>query len=227
MKFYHCTTSRNAGRILKLKKKPHTITPSYFTYIDCLNDWLYKILNQKDSETGSEHFAFPRNYYSQGINKKVFWLGTGLYCFAEEYKDESPNYAKRNGLDVIIDINYSNEYTEFNMYSNKELLKKFLKDGVLEHFKVSGFSGEKLLALQLVIEYLILEIEDEYFTNPHCAAIIIEMYLHICNLNFDVVSNKFLKNVDNLTYDNYNSIRNLNFISGFEYNYELSHKIKV
>ena len=225
MKFYHCTNSENARRILRLKR-PKTITPSLFTYIDCLNDWLGKILNPNVLEISSEDFVFPRFYYSQGENRTVFWLGTGLYCFAEENKSESPNYAKRNDLDVILDINYSNEYTEFNMHKNKELLMKFLEDDVLNHFRVNGFSGEKLEALELVVQYLILEIEDEYFKNPHGAAIIIEMYFHICNLNFDVVSNKFLKNDINFTYDNYSSIRNLDFISKFEYNSDLSHKIK-
>jgi len=226
LKFYHCTKTSNASRILKLNK-PHTITPSTFIYIDCLNDWLDKILKQGDSEISSNDFVFPRFYYSQGVNRQVFWLGTGLYCFEEQYKNESPEYARRNGLDVILDINYSNQYTEFNMYRNKELLQEFLNDKVIRCFRDNGFTGEKLLALELLVEYLILEIEDEYYKNPHCAAIIIEMYLHLCNLNFDVVSNKFLKDDEHFTYDNYNSIRNLNFISKFEYNYELSHKIKV
>ncbi|WDV07138.1 hypothetical protein [Lysinibacillus irui] len=225
MKFYHCTKSKNARKILKLKD-PKKITPSLFTYIDCLNDWLGKLLNPNFSEISSEDFVFPRFYYSQGENRTVFWLGTGLYCFAEENKDESPNYAKRNNLDVILDINYSDEYTEFEMHKNKDLLTKFLEDDVVGYFKVRGFSGEKLEALELVVQYLILEIEDEYFKNPHCAAVIIEMFIHILNLNFDVVSNKYLKNDVNFTYDNYSSIRNLDFISGFEYNYDLSHKIK-
>jgi hypothetical protein len=226
LKFYHCTKTNNARKILRLKK-PHTITPSFFAYIDCLNDWLSRILNPDVSEIRSEDFVFPRFYYSQGENRKVFWLGTGLYCFSEEYKNESPEYAKRNDLDVILDIDYSNECTEFDMYRNKELLKRFLKDGVLPYFKFCGLSEEKLLALELVVELLILEIEDEYFKNPHCAAIILEMYLHICDLNFDVVSNKFLKDDENFTYDNYNSIRNLDLICKFEYNFELSHKIRV
>lgn len=226
MNFYHCTKSINATRILRLKK-PHTILPSFFEYIDCLNEWLEEILNFEGSEISNKVFLFPRFYYSQGKNRNVYWLGTGLYCFSEEYKNESPIYAKRNGLDVILEIKYIKEYTEFNMNSNKELLKQFLRDEVLVYFKDNGISGEKLLALELLIEYLILEIEDEYFKNPNCAAIIIEIYLHVFNLNYDVISNKFLKNDENFTYDNYSSIRNLNFISKFEYNYDLSHKIKV
>lgn len=225
MNFYHCTTSKNAKRILR--KEPSKINPSVFEYSACLNDWLSEILNPYSPSVNSERFFFPRFYYSQGENMDVFWLGTGLYCFSEEYKTESPIYAKKNDLDVILELHYCNQYTEFDMYASKDLLKKFLNEIVLAHFINNGFSGEKLEALKLLIEFLTLEIEDEYFSNPHCAAIVLEMYLHLCCLNFDVVSNKFLKNVDNFIYDNYCSIRNIELISKVEYNYDLSHKIRA
>ncbi|WP_102706574.1 hypothetical protein [Terribacillus saccharophilus] len=225
MNFFHCTTTKSARILLKPKNKKK-VKPSYFNFVDCLNDWLRRLLNGNDDDIPSEDFSFPRYYYSQGDNKLVFWLGSGLYCFAESAKEESPAYAKKSNLDVILTINYKDDFTEFKMHQNKEMLQDFLSEVALPYYR-QYYSDDLLTAFELLIELLVLEIETEYFTNPHSAAIILEMYLFITNTDYDIVSNKFLKDENNFKYDNYSSIRNLDSIINFEYNTGLSHEIRA
>lgn len=103
MNFYHCTSTNNARLLLNLskKKKFEKIKLSEFVYKDCLKYWLHCLIHHisQEDENSTSLFVFPRTYYTNGINAKVFWLGNGFYCFKEDYKDEAPYYEPRASYD--------------------------------------------------------------------------------------------------------------------------------
>lgn len=227
MEFFHCTTNKSGRKILGFKK-PTQFTPAFFEVLSCLQYWLAFISKGEGKVLQGNQLSFPRTYYYEGTNEKVHWLGEGLYCFSNGNRLESPLYAKKHGLDVILQVNYAEECTHFDLHENKEGLQHFLRNEFLPRYiSIMGNDSEKIRALKALVELLCIEIEDEYFLNPHSAAIVLELYIFISNLEFDVVSNKFLKLLSPLKYDNYHCIRNLDLISNFEYNKELSHMIRM
>lgn len=229
MNFYHCTTLNSARKFIHFKNKKNRIRKirlSTFDYNRCLREWVRILLSdEKLPEFFLDNFIFPR-FYDE--NKKIYWLGNGFYCFSEQYKNQSPLYAKKNKLESIFKIEFNEPFNHFNMFTNKDELIDFFRQDELKNYLEESFTDpEQLHALSLLMELLILEIEDEYYTNPHTAAIIIELFIAATGLEFDVISNSFLVNTNELEYHNFSAIRNIDYILNLEYSTELSKQIRV
>jgi hypothetical protein len=142
-------------------------------------------------------------------------LGTGFYCFSEEYIEQSIDYAvKSETKDSIVQITYSDECSSFDMEENKDNIIDFLERDVIEYIKLSEqLSDIELEAFQFLVQLLLVEIQDEYYGNPHVAGMILELYLAQKELNFDYVVNNFLIDQEELLYSNYVAIKNLDLIS--------------
>lgn len=233
MYFYHCTSQSGALNFQRMggkKRKLKRIRPSEFYYQACLQDWLNRLVLFKDNVNISSNDFLKRlvSYSFDGGSKHVFWLGTGFYCFSEEYIEQSIDYAvKSETKDSIVQITYSDECSSFDMEENKDNIIDFLERDVIEYIKLSEqLSDIELEAFQFLVQLLLVEIQDEYYGNPHVAGMILELYLAQKELNFDYVVNNFLIDQEELLYSNYVAIKNLDLISHIEYSVDLSRRVK-
>lgn len=232
MNFYHCTTTESGRSLLRSKKKPHNrFRPSSFDYKACIDHWLNEMVKRpvEDFHGGSEPYSFPRTYFHGGDNREVVWLGNGIYCFSEAHKQEAPLYAMKrsDNLDAILEIHYEDEYTHLDMNKEKDKLISFLQGPYLSIIEQLEGDSEILAFMEVMIELLVIEIERDYYYNPHAAAVVLELYLDLLNIEYDVVSNKFSLSTTSKQFDNYSAIRNLNLINDIAIAVHLSRELKV
>lgn len=224
MNFYHCTNTNAARKILRPEPAKRVIKESYFDYQICLEYWLRRLSNNPLN-------PFPNTYYDYEVYDEeyyVYWLGRGVYCFSENNEEMASRYARSHDLDVIIDIDYDPNYTYFDLTKRIGEVIDLLKNETVNFFRQKGCDQDVIEAVSVMVESLLLSIEDEFFEDPHAAAIVIGLFLDLRNEEYDVVSNNFLKqDINNeYFYDEYHSIRNQNKILGLTHNDELSRLVR-
>lgn len=190
MKFYHSTTNENADAIIDLQ----CINISEYNLGDYIQELL--INGWFDKEIFQDHeFKIPSTYKdANGIVHYVYWLGKGVYCFAETDLQQAVEYSVKH--DAIIEIHITEELDPikdiFNMDSkqNRLLLEKFITEDLNELEKNQNTSKDK----EYVFKFrraLKACMDNHFLGTPHAAGILIDLYLSIYP-NFKIVKGSFI-----------------------------------
>jgi len=181
MIFYHATNSTKAEKIIGDEK----IHPSEFNYMEYIHHLLESGWFRKDGEVGNS--ALPSEF---GISGKVYWLGTGIYCFYQHDLTLARNYSKTSN--AIVEIQMEDEISIFDMdtMKNRVLLNKFLIEGFIQ---LENLLKEDSLMIRRLKEILQACLLDNFVASKPAAGILIEIFQDIMDeYKTDMVSNTFI-----------------------------------
>lgn len=217
MKFYHSTTKKNLECIVKSQN----VFPSEFDLSSYLMQHLESGWFAKEDFQQSDS-RMPDTYIEGDDEKKLFWLGNGVYCFTEIDLQEAIDYNDNHDAILVIKINpeVCNEFNVFNMDSkkNRAILQEFIDVGLKQLEDVQHTDTLKKYAANFrrQLKYCL---HDNFRGTPYAAGILIDLYTGVFS-NFKIVKCTFYfgggKKNPMPWFSQYVAIKDLSVISQLE-----------